>query len=262
VAKGRLITDSKTICPTCRDSGWLVKDLDSVEKVVACPDCHSRNQSEKLLNNAKIPPRYFDRDFDEFPPTTRLRERALRRCIDFVETFPEVPRGLLLTGPCGVGKTHLSAAILKALIREKMISGRFVDETEFLRRIQYSYGPDSRETEREVLFPLLHVDLLVWDDLGTGRPTEWVAETIRTVLNHRYTYSKHTILSTNLQIQSTKKTELSVKSNSLVEKIGVGLFSRIMEMCEVVEIDGPDFRTDIHKAGLDFKEKNQNSRTN
>ena len=60
--------------------------------------------------------------------------------------------------------------------------------------------------------------------MGTGRPTEWVAETIRTVLNHRYTYSKHTILSTNLQIQSTKKTELPIKSNSLVEKIGVSIY--------------------------------------
>ena len=259
MAKGRLTSKSEAVCSTCRDSGWLVKTLDSVEKVVPCPDCHSRDKSAKLLGNAQIPPRYFDRDFAEFSPTTRLRERALRRCIDFVEAFPESPRGLLLAGPCGVGKTHLSAAILKALIQEKMISGRFVDETEFLRRIQYSFGPDSQETEREVLFPLLHVDLLVWDDLGTGRPTEWVAETIRTVLNHRYTYSKQTILSTNLRLQPVRKTELSVKDNSLVERIGVGLFSRIMEMCEVVEIDGPDFRTDIHKAGLDFKEKTRDS---
>ncbi len=259
MAKGRLVPESKSGCSTCRDSGWLVKTLDSVEKVVPCPDCHSRDKLEKLLGNAQIPPRYFDLDFREFSARTKFLLRAKRRCIDFVEAFPEVPRGLLLAGPCGVGKTHLSAAILKALIREKMISGRFVDETEFLRRIQYSFGPDSRETERELLFPLLHVDLLVWDDLGTGRPTEWVAETIRTVLNHRYTYSKHTILSTNLRLQPVRKTELSVKSNSLVERIGMGLYSRIMEMCEVVEIDGPDFRTEVHKPGLDFQEKTRDS---
>ena len=189
MAKERLASESKAACSTCRNSGWLVKTIDSVEKVVPCPDCHSRDKSEKLLGNAQIPPRYFDRDFDSFSDRTRLQERALRRCIDFVEAFPDVPRGLLLVGPCGVGKTHLSAAILKALIREKMISGRFVDETEFLRRIQYSFGRDSRETERELLFPLMHVDLLVWDDLGTGRPTEWVAETIRTVLNHLFPLS-------------------------------------------------------------------------
>ncbi len=259
MAKEPLTSESKAACLTCRDSGWLVKTLDSVEKVVPCPDCHSRDKSEKLLSNAQIPPRYFDLDFDEFSARTKPLLRAKRRCRDFVEAFPEVPRGLLLVGPCGVGKTHLSAAILKALIREKMISGRFVDETEFLRRIQYSFGRDSRETERELLFPLLHVDLLVWDDLGTGRPTEWVAETIRTVLNHRYTYSKHTILSTNLPLQPVRKTELSVKNNSLVEKIGMGLYSRLMEMCEVVEIDGEDFRTEVHKPGLDFQEKTRDS---
>ena len=259
MAKGRLVPESKSGCSTCRDSGWLVKTLDSVEKVVPCPDCHSRDKSKKLLGNAQIPPRYFDRDFNEFSATTKVLLRAKRRCEEFVEAFPEVPRGLLLVGPCGVGKTHLSAAILKALIREKMISGRFVDETEFLRRIQYSFGRDSRETERELLSPLLHVDLLVWDDLGTGRPTEWVAETIRTVLNHRYTYSKHTILSTNLPLQPVRTTELSVKNNSLVEKIGMGLYSRLMEMCEVVEIDGEDFRTEVHKPGLDFQEKTRDS---
>ena len=77
--------------------------------------------------------------------------------------------------------------------------------------------------------------------------------------NHRYTYSKHTILSTNLRLQPVRKTELPIKSNSLVERIGMGLFSRIMEMCEVVEIDGPDFRTEVRKAGVDFEEKHRDS---
>ena len=123
-----------------------------------------------------------------------------------------------------------------------------MDEAELLRRLQYSYGPNSPETEREVLLPLSEIDLLVWDDLGTGRPTEWVRETIRTVINHRYTYKKHTILSTNLLLQP--QTEKPSRSRTLTEKIprtlaesiGLPLYSRIMEMCEIVQIKGPDFR--------------------
>jgi DNA replication protein DnaC len=170
VAKRGIVSESGEICATCRGSGWVVKTQDSVETAIPCPDCHSREKSRKLLANAQIPPRYFDRGFDVFSVHHRLQERALRRAIEYVEAFPKVPRGLLLTGPCGVGKTHLSVAILKALIQEKMISARFIDETELLRRLQYSYGPDSPETEREVLLPLMHVDLLVWDDLGTADP--------------------------------------------------------------------------------------------
>lgn len=254
-------------CSACRGSGWLVKTEDSVEAVVPCPECRPKEGLQKLWQKAAIPPRYFDRGFEEYSWHNKLQERAQLRAIDYVQAFPNVPRGLLFAGPCGVGKTHLSVAILKTLIQEKHVPARFVGEAELLRRLQYSYGPNSPETEREVLLPLSEVNLLVWDDLGTGRPTEWVRETIRTVINHRYTYNKATILSTNWPLKppanpspgSRGKTE--PLQNTLAERIGQRLFSRIMEMCEIIEIDGPDFRTDIHKARHDFEKKTKRERT-
>ena len=259
MAKGGL--KATVSCSTCRGSGWLVKSEDSVEAVVPCPDCRPKEGLQKLLERAAIPPRYFDRGFEEFYfERNSLQERAQLRAIEYVEAFPDVPRGLLFAGACGVGKTHLSVAILKTLIQEKNVNGRFIDEAELLRRLQYSYGPSSPETEREVLLPLSEVNLLVWDDLGTGRPTEWVRETIRMVINHRYTYNKQTILSTNWPLKP--QTGSSPRSrgataplrNTLAERIGQRLFSRIMEMCEIIEMDGPDARTEIHKARLDFEE--------
>lgn len=247
-------------CEVCRGSGWVVRQDEGVEKAVPCPECRSQLRLQKLLSSAEIPPRYFDRGFDVYSIHHKLQERALERCISYVEAFPNVPRGLLLAGPCGVGKTHLSVAVLKTLIQEKAISGKFVDEAELLRRLQYSYTPGSEETEREVLSPLLNVELLVWDDLGTGRPTEWVAETIRTVINHRYTYSKQTLLSTNWPLRPAGESSSEFRKASqqtLAERIGHRLFSRIMEMCEIVEIDGPDARTEIHKARLDFQAREQ-----
>lgn len=226
--------------------------------MVPCPECRSQARLQTLLEKAAIPPRYFDRGFEEYSWHSKLQERAHLRAVEYVQAFPNVPRGLLFAGPCGVGKTHLAVAILKTLIQEKLVSARFIDETELLRRLQYSYGPDSPETEREVVLPLLNVDLLVWDDLGTGRPTEWVAETIRTIINHRYTYNKQTILTTNWPLQAEKERGLGSERRTgltLVERIGQRLFSRIMEMCEIVELDGPDARTEIHKARLDFEKK-------
>ncbi len=234
----------------------MVKSRETVEEVLPCPSCRSKVRLEKLLLRAKIPARYFDRGFDVYLARGSLQERALRQAIEYVETFPQVQRGLLFVGPCGVGKTHLSVAILKSLIQEKMISATFVDEAELLRRLQYSYDPTSPETAREVLLPLLNIDLLVWDDLGVGRPTEWAAETIRTVINHRYTYNKHTIFSTNWPLESALKLAWKGErgaEQTLVQRIGHRLFSRIMEMCEIVEIKGPDGRIAIHKAGLDFR---------
>jgi DNA replication protein DnaC len=240
-------------CPACRDTGWVLKQSEGNQFAVPCPGCHAPRQAQRLLENAGIPPRYLDRGFDVYSTPHKSQEKALLRAIQYVEQFPEVPRGLLLVGPCGVGKTHLSVAILKALLLEKRVPGAFVDESELLRRLQYSYRQDSAETEKEVLHPLMNVDLLVWDDLGTGRPTEWVSETIRMVINHRYTYNKQTILSTNWPLRFTR-TGTATTEQSLADRIGTRLFSRILEMCEIVEIAGPDARIEIHKARMDFEQ--------
>jgi len=248
---------SKVTCETCGDSGWVLKEGDSTTYATPCPDCHDTRIVSELLRKAAIPPRYLDRGFDVYATHTKSQEKALLRALQYVEKYPDVPRGLLFVGPCGVGKTHLSVAILKQLILDRKAAGTFVDESELLRRLQYSYSPSSPETEKEVMLPLMNIELLVWDDLGTGRPTEWVSETIRTVLNHRYTHEKQTILSTNwpLKPETGRTAHAGIAgSQTLPERIGQRLFSRITEMCEIVDIHGPDARIEIHKARLDFEE--------
>jgi DNA replication protein DnaC len=247
---------SSGTCAKCGGIGWLVEEKEGMEVVVQCPSCRIRLKEKELLERARIPPRYFDRGFDVYSTQNSTQMDALKKAIDYVESYPEVRRGLLFLGPCGVGKTHLSVALLKAIVEGKQATGQFVDEAELLRRLQYSYGPDSPDTEREVLLPLMEVDLLVWDDLGTGRPTEWVRETIRMVINHRYTYRKQTIISSNWPLKVSGGGAWGGRKPvdaTLPERIGTRLFSRIMEMCEIVEIDGPDARTEIHKAGMDFQ---------
>jgi DNA replication protein DnaC len=219
-------------------------------------------KAQRLLERAEIPPRYLGRGFDAFAPQHPLQEKALRTSVEYVETYPATEQGLIFVGPCGVGKTHLSVAILQTLIEERQIRARFVDETEFLRRLQYSYNPNTPETEKELLSPLMQADLLVWDDLGTGRPTEWAKETIRTVINYRYTNRRHTVFTTNRLIagRSGKGNRdwaggehKEGEESPLAERVGQHLFSRIMEMCETVEVRGPDARTEIHKAAYDFR---------
>jgi len=238
-------------CTSCRDSRWILTQSEGVETVVPCPDCRKARTTNRLLKDAGIPPRYFDKGLEAYNPQDRGQEEAVKRAIEYIEAFPDVPRGLLFLGKPGVGKTHLSVAILKKLVLEKNVAGKFIDETEFLRRLQYSYGPDTAETEREVLLPLMKVDLLVWDDFGTGRPTEWAMETIRTLLNHRYTFEKQTIFTTNWSIRFQAPKPGEIAEQTLKERIGPRLFSRIMEMAEIVQVTGPDFREEVRKPGLD-----------
>lgn len=246
-------------CPDCRGSGWSLVSKEGTEAVVSCPRCGAKDRVDQLFRRASIPDRYISKDFRSYnPDPERLsQEIAVQRSLQFVEAFPDVPRGLLFSGPCGIGKTHLAVAVLKSLVLEKQVSTRFVDESALLRRLQYSYGPDSPETEREVLRPLYSVELLVWDDLGAGRPTEWVAETIRTILNHRYTRGKQVVLTTNLPLKPADSRLLGggeAGAQNLAERIGAPLYSRIMEMCQVVEMEGDDYRRQVYKPSFDVQQ--------
>lgn len=249
-------------CASCGGTGWLLVTQGKHELAQPCPDCREKEARANLLKRAGIPARYLDRGFDVYSIHHPRQAEALQRAVDFVEAYPKVERGLLFVGPCGVGKTHLAVAILRRLVEEKGVSGRFVDESELLRRLQFSYGPDSPDTERDVVLPLMETEVLVWDDLGTGRPTEWVRETLRIILNHRYTEGRLTILTTNYRLESADTRDEKLWNGddrrgdgSLAERIGVRLYSRIMEMAEVVEVMGPDARTAIYKAGRDFRRR-------
>lgn len=254
----RIDATASDVCETCLGAGWTVSQGEGGEEARPCPDCRSRNKLQRLLDRAGIPRRYRHRDpFGAYKVHHPLQGRALALAKRFVERFPVLDRGLLFVGPCGVGKTHLAVAILQSIIQQKKVPGRFVDEAELLRRLQYSYGPDSPETEREVMIPLMEVELLVWDDLGTGRPTEWVAETIRTVINRRYTHNKTTILTTNLPLEPHQTPAADSRprgAENLRDRIGVRLYSRILEMCQEVRVEGPDFRTQLSKAAEEKEE--------
>ena len=167
-----------------------------------------------------------EQGFDTFSTPHPSLGPAQRRAIEFVEAFPALDRGLFFIGPCGVGKTHLSVAVLKAIVAEHDVSARFVDEAELLRSLQYSYGRDSRATEEELLRPLRRADLLIWDDLGTGRPTDWVRETIHTIVNHRYTNQRLTVFSSNWRLSAkTRRRDRGSRADAVGSHRGATLLS-------------------------------------
>jgi len=175
----------------------------------------------------------------------------------FAEEFPVASEhGLLLMGPCGVGKTHLAVAALKKIVLRGH-SGLFYDYRELLKEIQDSYNPESQATEMSVLEPVLKAELLVLDDVGSSKPSLWALETVGHLLNTRYNEKRVTVLTTNfLDAEAAQNTPAAGSSrvagmrapaveDSLTDRVGKRIRSRLYEMCKTIEIWAPDYRKEI-----------------
>ena len=201
---------------------------------------------------ARIPERHRESTLDNFSTKSGGENKSLAqakiKAVGFVKAYPAETfgNGLLFVGPCGVGKTHLAVGILHALIAERGVQGRFVDCKELLKEIQNSYAANNEQTERQVLRPALEAEVLVLDELGAARRTDWVSDMIEHLLNMRYNDRKTTIITTNLPYAPAgmggSGAKEAVRKETLGDRIGERMLSRLGEMCMVVEMDGPDYR--------------------
>jgi DNA replication protein DnaC len=224
-------------CLICHDTYWKSIVKDGVEQVVRC-DCWRGDLAKRLMAEARIPPRFTRAELDTFEHDMDTQRAAWRKATAFVEAFPVVEgRGLLFYGPHGVGKTHLAVGILKACIRTKGARAYFFETRELLRLVRDTYNRSVEETEMEVLQPLLAADLLVLDDLGAERTSEWVQETLGLVVNTRYNAKRPTIFTSNL-VDSPDNTD----PRSFTFQLGARTRSRLIEMCDWIEIQGADVR--------------------
>src|SRR6185312_7556409 len=134
-----------------------------------------------------------------FPSADRSLGKALVQARNFVKAYPleTEGKGLLLTGSIGVGKTHLAVGMLQALIAQRGARGLFVDYRDLLKKVQNSYNKNVSATELEVLAPVFDAEVLVLDELGASKPTDWVWDTVAHILNTRYNDRRTTIITTN-----------------------------------------------------------------
>ena len=232
-------------CLLCDDTSWKVLEDNGTRRVVRC-DCWRENVGRQRLADANIPKRYLHCTLGNFAVYNESLEHAVAAARGVAEAFPAVGRGLLLEGQPGVGKTHLAVAVLKQVIATAGARGLFYDTRDLLRVIRSTYDPSIRTTELEVLRPVMTADLLVLDDLGAEKTSEWVDETMNLIVNTRYNERRLTIFTSNyLDIPD------DTDPNSLLFRIGFRMRSRLHEMCEFLQLDGADYRELPTNGGVD-----------
>jgi DNA replication protein DnaC len=224
-------------CPLCDDTGWKSIDEHGVQRVARC-DCWRDSVGSQLLAESRVPPLYKKCDLDNFNDYNDSLVRAVTRARAFCEAFPVFDKGLLLLGGPGLGKTHLAVATLKRVIRQTGARGLFFTTPELLTLIRSTYNSAIRASESDVLRPVMEAQVLVLDDLGAERPTDWVEETMNLIVNTRYNHRRATIFTSNYPLEAPAGST----TEDLRERVGFRLFSRLHEMCEFLPLEGVDYR--------------------
>src|SRR5687767_14738750 len=173
---------------------------------------------------------------NELEDDHRRWDPADRKALKLVDAFPVAERGLLLFGEAGVGKTHLAVAVLKEIVRRKGGRAIFYETRELLKLVRDTYNTRAEASELDVLQPVLEAELLVLDDLGAEKKSEWVEETLGLVVNTRYSERRLTVFTTNLSdVDNTEPT-------SFAFQLGLRTRSRLLEMCDWIHMEGVDTR--------------------
>lgn len=207
----------------CEDLKLAKQALDErhqkkVEKMISYFESHSLINKE--LQQATI---------DSYQPSDETQVKAKKIAQRYIDVFDKKePRNLLFCGSYGIGKSHLAKSITDGVI-EKGYSAIFISVPKLLSKFRSSYNKESEISEGQMIEALNHTDVLVLDDLGAEKSSEWAIEKLFEVIDSRQ--GMHTIYTSNYC------------PKDLIQRLGERNFSRVVNRdTTIVEIEGDNYR--------------------
>jgi DNA replication protein DnaC len=225
-------------CPlgVCDGSGWIL----GPEDVARACDCREpRLRRGRNRGVASVIPRKFQGVSFDRPPVTEIDPTVVREVRNWAEDLEanlKAGRGLSIMGPAGTGKTTLAMLISKMAL-QKNHSVAIYSLPKLLARIRQTYDSQpSGDSYLSFFERLTSVDLLHIDDLGAEKRSDWVLEQLYALVNERYEAERSILVTTNLD------------QAELEEQIGPRTVSRLVEICEMIPLFGPDRRIEPREA--------------
>ena len=187
-------------------------------------DALKAERAKKLWEESNLGLRFKRRTFETFDASKD--ENAYQKCISYCGSYKNTERNcLLLVGSYGSGKTHLAASIANRLMDDgvPVLFDTFGGHLNKLK-LEFNGG-------RSVyLEQMKTIDMLVLDDIGKEKQSEWSQSIMFDVINYRYEHMLPMVMTTNL------------RNESLKEYLGGAVWSRLCEMCYGVQTSGKDYR--------------------
>jgi DNA replication protein DnaC len=240
-------------CPSCGGSGRVfAADERGYSVVRGCP-CGADPRRLALLNGLRLPLKFLDRKLQNYIPDKTEQSIALGRACRFIDEF--VPgatgiRALLFWGPPGTGKTHLLTSILRELALQKAVRGRYEEFFLLLSDVRNGFSNDV--SARQWLEPLRSIDVLTIDELGKGgRNKEFEQGILDEIISVRYNAGRPTLFATNYRptrLAWPTSSKEAQPSETLEERVGARIYSRLQEICDFILVDGPDRRMSSEQA--------------
>ena len=259
--KGKVQVEACTCfeCKVCEGSRRIFEETsEGISKIREC-ECNSLFKRISLFNQAGIPGKFVHEDFSSFsvdPPQHRTQKNAFLSSKNFIDDYVDrkgqYSQGLIYMGAPGLGKTHLVVSVIKELVMQHGVECKFVDFFELLRDIRHGYGEDI--SEKDFIDPYVGVKVLVIDELAKGRNTDWELTILDHFISTRYNDDdKVTLVTTNFSDKLDSSVALNSRNNkqsisnaysrfTIEEKVGARIYSRLMEMCKKVNLEGTDYR--------------------
>ena len=226
-------------CPKCNGSGWIFGDKDGVEYAHRCT-CVLGELFTLRAERANIPERFKHSSFDNFKITdgsVGLGE-AIEKSKIFAGNFESMDRGLLLQGTPGIGKTKLLCSMLNAMLKRKPgMKVMYIDWNDLVRDLGSGESFESRDFSliNKLTSRIKNSTIVMFDELGATRPSEYVKDKIYDIINTRYNRMRLTCFATNWPDDDPQR-------ESLQHRIGARLRSRITQMTDLCQIKARDYR--------------------